>query len=181
LTPARLPGREAAAAILLLLLACAAVLLAPARPGPGPLALQTAVAAVHAALLGPSIGRGPARWGLLPVLLALPALCATSYGAPGAWPVPGAVLLVGLASLAGASARALKSPLYLPSMLLVFFCPYALHYLVAEFGGGDPGPWRLLSPCAAAGHVAKGGAPPAPCVLLLLAWPVWALARRGRA
>jgi hypothetical protein len=65
-------------------------------------------------------------------------------------------------------------------MALLFAAPYALRYLVLEFGAGRAaGPWLLASPVAAAARVADGGAPPAACVLLLLSWPVWALARRG--
>ena len=41
--------------------------------------------AVHAAVLAPAMARGGAAWwGFLPVLLCLPALCATAYGHPGA-------------------------------------------------------------------------------------------------
>lgn len=179
-----MPFREAVSALVLLVLLGGAVLLSGDLPGPGPLAPCAAVAAAHAAVLGPAFGGGAsALWGMLPLLLALPALCATAYGHPGAWPLPGSLLLVLLAAAAGTSARALRgradAGLYLPSMTLLFALPYALRYLVLEFGGGRAAePWLLASPVAAAGEVASGAAPPAPCVLLLLAWPVWALARR---
>lgn len=170
--------REVLAALLLLALLVLAFQLAPARPGPGPLALCVSVACVHAALLAPSIARRPSlSWGLAPVLLALPALGASTYGHPGAWPPAGSLLLVAAASLAGAFGRG--SRLYLGAMLLVFALPFGLSYLVLEFG--DPAratAWRLASPVAAAGRVASGAAPPAICLLLLLAWPVWVLARR---
>lgn len=178
-----IPKRDAVASLVLLALLALAVLLEEEAPGAGPLALATAVAAAYAALLLPTLGSEAWGWGFLPVLLALPALCATSYGHPGAGPLAWSLALVALAAAAGAAARALHGSagarLYLPSMVLVFFAPYALRYLVLEFGRTPAAEgWLLLSPWAAASHVAGGGRLPAGCALLLLAWPVWALARR---
>ena len=62
--------REATSALLLLIFLSLPVLLVDSGPGPGPLALTTALAAVYAALVGPSLGAG----GWLPPLLTLPAL-----------------------------------------------------------------------------------------------------------
>jgi len=179
-----MPPRDAVASLILLTLLTLAVALADEAPGAGPLALAASVAAAHAALLAPLLTSGTLGWGLLPVLLALPALCATSYGRPGAIPLVWSVILVALAAASGTAARALRdrpsARLYLPSMVLVFAAPYALRYLVLEFGRpADAEDWLLLSPWAAAEQVAGGGSPPAGCILLLLAWPVWALARRG--
>jgi hypothetical protein len=178
-----IPAREALSALLLLAFLSAAVLLVPERPGPGPLALCAGLAALHAALLSPLLGHGPAAWGLLPTLLALPALAATSYGRPGLRPLAGSVALVALAALSGAAARALgraREGLYGATVVLLFAGPYALGYLARELG--DPGTadgWLLVSPWAAAERVAEGASPPAPAVLALLAWPVWAIARRS--
>lgn len=178
-----IPKRDAAASLVLLAFLALTVLHEDEAPGAGPLALATAVAAAYAALLLPSLRSDAWRWGLLPVLLALPALGATSYGHPGAGPLVWSLVLVALAAAAGTAARALhgrpSARLYLPSMVLVFFAPYALRYLVLEFGRTPEAEgWRLLSPWAAADHVAGGEGLPAGCALLLLAWPVWALARR---
>ena len=170
--------REATSALLLLILLSLPVLLVDQKPGPGPLALITALAVAHAALVGPSLGAG----GWLPLLLTLPALCATSYGHPGLRPVLASLLLVAAASAAGSAARVLEARLYLPSMLLVFFVPYALRYLVLEFGSpAHAESWLQLSPLAAAAHVSHGAWPPALCLLFLLAWPVRALMRRPAA
>jgi hypothetical protein len=54
-----IPAREALSALLLLALLAAACLLAPERPGPGPLPLLAALATLHAALLSPLVARGP--------------------------------------------------------------------------------------------------------------------------
>jgi hypothetical protein len=162
-----MPLAEAGAALLLLAAFAAALAFGPAEPGPGPLALCTAIAAAHAALVP--------RAGFSSLLLAVPALCAVSYGRPGFWPLPGSFLLVALAGLAG---RVGRGRAYQSYMLLVFLLPFALHYLVVEFGEiAAAGFWRDLSPVAAAERVAEGAAPPAACVLLLLAWPVGVLAR----
>lgn len=179
-----IPLREAISALGLTVLLGCGILLAPERAGPGPLALLTALAALHGALLSPLVGKGPAPWGLLPPLLALPALAATSYGHPGAAPFLGSLLLVAVASASGTAARALGSPhagLYGPTMVLVFALPYALRYLVLEFG--DPASadgWLLVSPWAAAARIASGAMPPLAALLALGAWPVWAIARRAR-
>lgn len=180
-----IPAREAISALGLTVLLGCGVLLAPERAGPGPLALLTGVAALHAALLSPLVGKGgPAAWGLLPALLALPALAATSYGHPGAAPLLGSLLLVAAASASGTAARALgpaRAGLYGPTMVLVFALPYALRYLVLEFG--DPASadgWLLASPWAAAARIASGAMPPLAALLALGAWPVWAIARRAR-
>jgi hypothetical protein len=171
-------AREAASAALLCALLAAAVLLAPDTAGPGPLALCSAVAAAHAALLGPACARGRPAWGLLPLLVASPALCACSFGHPG---LLASVGLVGLCALAGAAGRVLPARGYLPGMLLVFLAPYALHYLVVEFAAEEgASAWLQLSPLAASVGVARGDGLPAVCVALLLVGPVWALARRGR-
>jgi hypothetical protein len=175
-----IPAREALSGLLLLALLVTALLLVPERAGPGPLALATALAALHGALLSPLVGKGPAAWGLLPALLALPALAATSYGhaAPA-----GPLLLVALAGASGCAARALgplRAGLYGPTMVVLFAAPYALRYVALEFG--DPRSadrWLAISPWAAAGHAAGGAMPPAAAVLALCAWPVWAIARRG--
>jgi hypothetical protein len=64
-------------------------------------------------------------------------------------------------------------------MLLVFLAPYALHYLILEFGRAESaGAWLRLSPIAAA---QQGGWPGTLCILLLVVWPVLALAARRRA
>jgi len=178
-----IPTRDAVASLILLALLALAVWLVDEKPGAGPLALVTSVAAGHAALLAPTLASGALRWGLLPLLLALPALGATSFGQPGAGPLLWSLVLVALAAVSGTAARALhdrpSARLYLPSMVLLFAAPYALRYLVLEFGRAvDAEGWLLLSPWAAAEQVAGGGAPPAGCLLLLSAWPVWALARR---
>jgi hypothetical protein len=180
-----IPPRDAVASLILLALLGLAVFLAVDEvPGAGPLALVTAVAAGHAALLAPLLASGAPAWGLLPLLLAVPALAATSYGRPGAGPLCWSLVLVALAAASGTAARALRDRpsgrLYLPSMVLLFAAPWALRYLVLEFGRpADAEGWVLLSPWGAAEQVAGGGGPPAVCLLLLLAWPVWALARRG--
>jgi len=179
-----IPAREAISALGLTVLLGCGVLLAPERAGPGPLALLTGLAALHGALLSPLVGKGPAAWGFLPALLALPALAATSYGHPGAAPFLGSLLLVAVASASGTAARALgpaRAGLYGPTMILVFALPYALRYLVLEFG--DPASadgWLLASPWAAAARIAAGAMPPLAALLALCAWPVWALARRAR-
>jgi len=176
--------REALSGLLLLLLVAAAILLVPERPGPGPLALMTGIAALHGALLCPLVGKGSAAWGLLPPLLALPALAASSYGHPGLSPLLGSVLLAMLAAASGTAARALgpaRTGLYGPTMALVFALPYALRYAVLQFG--DPkaaDAWLSLSPFEAGSRVASGAAPPLAAVLALCAWPVWAIARRVR-
>lgn len=179
-----IPPRDAVASLILLVLLALAVWLVDEKPGAGPLALATSVAAGHAALLAPTLASGAPWWGLMPLLLALPALCATSYGQPGAGPLVWSLVLVALAAASGTAARVLRerasARLYLPFMVLLFVGPYALRYLVLEFGRPvDAEGWLLLSPWAAAEQVAGGEGPPAGCVLLLLAWPVWALARRG--
>ena len=73
-------SRDALGALLLLGGLAAALLLAPDRPGPGPLALCTAVAAFHAALLMPAVGPGKAIYAFLPFVLALPAIASSSSG-----------------------------------------------------------------------------------------------------
>ncbi len=167
--------RLAGSSILLLGLLAAAFWFAAEHPGPGPLGLVGAVAAFHAAVLGPSCG----VYGFLPLALSLPALAAASYGTDSLLP---SVLLVALATLAGAAARALGR-LYLPMMTLLFLAPFALSYLVLEFGHLASVPaWRLVSPVAASFHVAgaAGSAwPPAACVIGLLVAPVAWIARRG--
>lgn len=165
------PRREAVISLVLLGLLLAALLGAPESPGPGPLALFTVAAAVHAALLAPAIARGGRAWAFLPALVALPALCAVSYGNDG---LPGALLIVLLACVSGWAGRA-GWRLYLPTMLLIFFVPYALHYLATEFGAAARADaWLSISPVAAA---YRGGWPPAACIAAMAVWPVWALAR----
>jgi len=179
-----IPVREALSGLLLLVLLGGAILLLPEDPGPGPLALMTGLAVLHGALLSPLVGRGPAPLAFLPPLLAVPALSATSYGHPGSAPLLGSILLIGFAAASGAAARALgreRAGLYGPTIVLVFAAPYALHYLAQELG--DPASadrWLALSPWAAADRIAAGGMPPPAAVLALLAWPVWAVARRAR-
>jgi len=168
------PPREALAAALLVVLLAGGVAVAPARPGPGPLPLMLQIALVHAALLGPVIGGDRGSWAALGLPLSLPALVATSYGHDRLLP---ALALLLLALLAGGAGRMLRSrtagSLFLPSLTLVFFAPYALHYLVAEFGrAGAAEAWLGLSPLAAADSLAL----PSPCVLALLFWPVFAVA-----
>ncbi|HEX5138132.1 MAG TPA: hypothetical protein VFY93_14245 [Planctomycetota bacterium] len=178
-----IPPREALSGILLLALLCGALLVVPESPGPGPLALVTGLAALHGALLSPLLATGPASFGFLGPVLALPALAATSYGhpAPALW---GSILLAAFAAASGSAARALgreRSGLYAPTIVLAFAAPYALRYLVLEFGdAASSDAWLLLSPWAAAHRIAAGAVPPVPAVLALLAWPVWAIARRGR-
>jgi hypothetical protein len=178
-----IPAREALSGLLLLALLCGALFLVPEAPGPGPLALATGLATLHGALLSPLVARGPAAFAFLSPLLALPALAASSYG--HAWSaLPGSVLLAAFAAASGAAARALgtaRAGLYGPTIVLAFAAPYALRYLVLEFGdasGADR--WLALSPWAAAERIGSGATPPLPAVLVLLAWPVWAIARRGR-
>ena len=178
-----MPAREALSALLLLTLLTVALFLSPEEPGPGPLALVTGLAALHAALIGPAFARGPAAWGMLPLLLSLPALCSTAFGREGGGPLLASLLLVALASLSGTAARAAsrsrRSRFYLPSMILLFAAPAALRYLVLEFGEtASAAAWGALSPWLAAERIAGGGGTPAFCLLLLLAWPVWTLARR---
>lgn len=178
-----IPAREALSGLLLLVLLGATILLVPEAPGPGPLALVAGVAALHAALLSPLVGKGPASFGFLAALLSLPALAATSYGHPGLEPLVASALFVGFAAASGAAARALgpsRAGLYGPSMALVFAAPYALRYLVSEFGTpGAADRWLALSPWAAAERIAQGEMPPWPAVFALLAWPIWAITRRG--
>jgi hypothetical protein len=176
-------GREALSGLLLLALLGAALLLVPEVPGPGPLALLTGLATLHGALLSPLVAKGPVAFGFLPPLLALPALAATSYGHP--WTaLAGSVLLAAFAAASGSAARALgaaRAGLYAPTIVLVFAAPYALRYLVLEFGDASSADaWLAVSPWAASKRVALGAMPPLPAVLALLAWPVWAIARRGR-
>jgi len=154
-------------------------------PGPGALALMCGLACLHGALLAPACGpRGGWGWAFVPLLLAVPALAATSYGHSG----PGALLRAGgfaaLACLAGAVPRVLDgragARLYLPLAALAFALPPVLRYLVLEFrGAAGADAWGLLSPFAAARPVTEGTGWPWPATLLLLAWPVWALAARG--
>ena len=168
------PRREAVISLILLGLLLAALLLTPASPGPGPLALFTVAAAIHAALLAPAIAYGERVWAFLPALVALPALCAVSYGHDG---LAGALLIVLLACAAGWAGRA-GWRLYLPTMLLIFFAPYALHYLAKEFGAAARADaWLSISPVAAA-H--RGGWPPAACIAAMAVWPVWSLARSAK-
>ncbi len=178
-----IPLREALSGLLLLALLCGALFLLPEAPGPGPLALVTGLAALHGALLSPLVARGPVAFGLLTPLLALPALAAASYGHPSAalW---GSILLAALAASSGCAARALgasRAGLYAPTIALLFAAPYALRYLVLEFGDtSSADAWLSASPWAAAKRIAAGAMPPAAAVLALLAWPVYAIARRGR-
>ena len=178
-----LPPGEAMAAWVGLALLVAAVWWSGVEPGPGPLALLTGVAAFHAAVLTPSCRpRGGLVWAFLPLLLALPVLATVSYGHPGAGPLLRCLLLAALACVAGATARTKSGgALYLPTMLGLFVVPFALGYLVLEFSGpANAEVWRRLSPFVAARPLASGEAWPWSCLLLLVAWPVWALARRGK-
>lgn len=178
-----IPPREALSGLLLLALLCGALLLVAESPGPGPLALVTGLAVLHGALLSPLVAEGPASLGFLGPLLALPAIAAASYGHTGT-ALLGSILLAAFGAASGAAARALgreRSGLYAPTIVLVFAAPYALRYLVLEFGEkASADAWLLVSPWAAARHVAAGAMPPVAAVLALLAWPVWAIARRGR-
>lgn len=179
-----LPAREALSGLLLLVLLGATLLLEPEAAGGGPLAHVTGVAAIHAALLSPLLGRGPAAFGFLPLLLALPAVAATSYGHPGAMPLLGSLLLLALAAASGVAARALgreRTGLYGPTIVLLFALPYALWYLVAQFGDAASAErWLSPSPWAAAKRVTEGAWPPLAAALGLAAWPVYAIARRAR-
>ncbi len=178
-----IPAREAFSGLLLLALLAGAAFLVPEHPGPGPLALMTGLAAIHGALLSPLVGRGPAAWGLLPPLLALPGLAAMSFGHPGMAPLLGSLFLAVLAAASGTAARALgpaRTGLYGPTMVLVFALPYALRYVLEL---GDPASadgWLAISPLFAAARVASGAMPPVAAILALCAWPVWAIARRAR-
>jgi hypothetical protein len=167
-------GRETFLSLLLLAALGLVVAVADVGPGPGPLALCAGLVAIHAALLAPALGDGGAPWAFAPLLLALPALAAASYGHGGA-ATTGALATAALCCLCGWSARTCRAHAYLPLMLLVFLAPYGLAYLVEEFGGGDPALWRAASPLDA-----PAGWPAPACVALLLAWPAWALARRTR-
>lgn len=179
-----IPFREALSSLGLSVTFAVAILLFPERTGPGPLALMTAVAIVYGALLSPLIGKGPAAWGLLPALLAVPAIAATSYGHPGLAPLLGSLLLALLAAASGTAARALgpaRTGLYGATMVLAIALPYALHYVVqAHEDEGSAEGWLLVSPVAAADRVAAGAMPPLAAMLALSAWPVWAIARRAR-
>lgn len=170
-------SRDTLGALLLLGGLAAALLLAPDRPGPGPLALCTAVAAFHAALLMPAVGPGHALHAFLPFVLALPALASASFGHPWA-ALGGSLLLVALSCAAGWACRRLGTTrTYLATMLFLFGAPFGFAYLVREFGReASAEAWAQLSPLAAAGAMPTAG-----CIALLLAWPVWALARRARA
>lgn len=178
-----IPVREALSGLLLLAILGGTLFLVPEAPGPGPLALVTALAALHGALLAPLVARGPVAYGFLGALLALPAIAAASYGHP--WSaLMGSILLAAFAAASGSAARALgegRAGLYAPTIVLVFAAPYALRYLVLEFGDAQSADaWLAPSPWAAAATIAGGAMPPLPAVLALLAWPVWAIARRGR-
>ena len=178
-----LPGRDAFAALLGLGLLAAVFVVHDFRPGPGPLVPCAALAVFHAAVLAPSCRlRGNAGGALLPLLLAAPALFAAGFGHP--WTaVLRAMLFVGLACLAGAAPLLLRDRpergLYLPSMLLLCFVPLALAYLVTEFEGSVPVERLLqLSPLKGAEAAIDGSVDRSLAgALLLLAWPVWALAR----
>ncbi len=172
------PPREAIAAALLPLLLVAGLLLAPARPGPGPLPFLLQIALIHAALVAPAVGGDRPLWAALALPLALPALAATSYGQER-WPAAGGLLL--LAALSGAAGRALRTrgvgALYLPTLTLLFFAPYALAYLVVEFGQpAAADSWRRISPLAAAERLSISPL----CALALLFWPVAAIAAGRR-
>jgi hypothetical protein len=178
-----LPAGEARAAWVGLALLLAAAWWSGVEPGPGPLALLTGVAAFHAAVLTPSCRpRGGVGWAFLPLLLAAPVLATVSYGHPGMGPLLRCALLVALACLAATTARTKSGgALYLPTMLGLFVVPFVLGYLVLEFSGpATADDWRRLSPFAAAKPLASGEGWPWACLLLLLAWPVWTLARRGK-
>lgn len=178
-----LPAGEARAAWVGLALLAVGCWWSGLDPGPGPLALLTGLAALYAAVLAPACQpRGRYPWAFLPLLLAAPVLATVSYGHPGAGPLLRCLLLVSLACLAGTTPRTrVGGAFYLPSMLLLFVLPFALRYLVLEFSGpaGADG-WRSLSPIAAAQALTHGDSWPWPCLLLMMAWPVWTLARRGR-
>jgi len=176
-------GRDALSSLLLLLLVTAPFhAWAPSGAG-GPLAPATGAAIAHAALLGPALGASAAA-ALLGPAFALPAMAAASYGR-GAPAFLASALLLLLAALSGAAAvrirRTALAGLYLPSTLLLFVAPPVLDYLAREFdpdGGGER--WGLLSPVAAAERAASGGGAHVAASLLLLVWPVLALAIPAR-
>ncbi|MEE8107389.1 MAG: hypothetical protein V3T86_17780 [Planctomycetota bacterium] len=176
------PPKEAASALILLLLLVAALYIVEPKRGGGPLGLVLGLAAVHALLISPALVDTPG-WGLgfLPWLLAGPAVAAASYGRGGADVLLRSFGLLALCAVAGSAGRALVGrrvgALYLPTMVLLLVAPFALAYLVAEFGGGDAAAWRPLSPWGAAVRIESGGPLSMPGVLALMAWPVVALVR----
>jgi len=179
------PRGETTAAASGLLLYAVALWLHRDAPGPGPLAAVCGLAALHAVLLGPACGpRGGIAWAFLPLLLALPALTASSYGHPGAGPLVRALGFVGVACIAGAVPRALGTGagagLYLPTAALLFALPPVLRYLALEFSGPAAAEaWGGFSPYSGAALAVGGPAWPWGATALLLAWPAWALAVRG--
>ncbi|MDH3593044.1 MAG: hypothetical protein OER88_14250 [Planctomycetota bacterium] len=175
-----LPRGELPGAALLLTALAAALFLVEAAPGAGPLGLCTAVAVVHAAWLAPALGRGAAAWGALPLLLALPAWAASSYG--HAWGVRlWALALIAAAAACGASGRRAPRALYLATVAVALAVPFFLGHLVVEFGSvAQAARWETSSPLIAALRVARGHAPWI-ALLVLAAWPVVALAPRRRA
>jgi len=176
---ASLPPREAIPALLLAVMLAATVVLARGA-GAGPLGACAAVACAGAALLGPALGVERFRWGLPALLIGLPILCTVAYGHTLS-ELGGCVLLFALCTAAGALESSPEGGVYLPVMLLIFAAPYALAYLVEEFGNLERVAfWRTLSPFAAAQDVAAGRALPPVCLLLLMAGPVWTLLGRRR-
>ena len=169
-------SKDALGALLLLGGLAAALLLAPDSMGPGPLALCTAVAAGHAALIAPALAREAKALAYLPLLLYLPVVVPASFGHPFAARF-GSLLLVALCCTAGWAGRILKPAVYLPAMLALFGMPYLLEYLVREFGkkSASAPRWLNLSPLHAAGSM-----PAATCIALLLAAPVIAVALAAR-
>ena len=152
-------------------------------PAPGPLALATQFALLHLALLAPALGRFEGRWSVGLLSLALPALALTSYGhgvRPLLW--CGAFLVSAAAS--GAAAQSLRQrgrTLYMASITLMLAIPFALAYLLEEFGNPAAATaWRAWSPWAGASLAACDAAPANGALLLLWAWPVGVFAWRRR-
>jgi len=138
-------------------------------PGPGPLPDAVRLAALHAAILAPSLGRLDARWSLFAAAFALPFFATAGWGRPPGEIRDALVLAVSAAACGAAGARR-RQRAYLPSVILLFVLPFALGYLCEEFGRADAAAaWRNVSPWTL--HAGAG-------VLLLWAWPVYELARR---
>ena len=162
MTDRAVPPREAVSALILLLLLAAAVFWVEPSGLGGPLPLVCAIAVFHAALLGPAVGGGAsAGWRFLPLVIAFPALAVCSFGRGGLATLAGAAGLLLLCCMVGWAADEMDRKgwggLYRSLLLLLFFAPFALAYLVAEFDGRPSSEfWRGASPLALAWKTGQG-------------------------